>query len=96
MKRYQKRIKELKKCAEVQLLGFSSSSISDITSNTFRVIKTNRQTSETNISYTNLVKNIIKKESIIGLMTRGLKTKIITNGIQGMCFTIIFDYLRKN
>ena len=29
-------------------------------------------------------------------MTRGLKTKIITNGIQGMCFTIMFDYLRKN
>lgn len=76
-------------------IGFASSSISDITSNSFRVIKVNRQVSDSNIKYYELIKNIIKKESIIGLFTRGLKTKIITNGIQGMIFTILFDYLRK-
>ena len=86
----------IEKMCRSAIIGFSSSSISDICSNTFRVIKTNRQTSETNISYSRLIKNIIEKESVIGLMTRGLKTKIITNGIQGMCFTIMFDYLRKN
>lgn len=78
------------------IIGFSSSSVSDVCSNSFRVIKTNRQTSAENISYSKLIKNIIEKESVFGLMTRGLKTKIITNGIQGMCFTVIFDYLRKN
>ena len=91
-----KKEKGLENMCRSAIIGFSSSSISDITSNTFRVIKTNRQTSETNISYKNLVKNIIEKDSVIGLMTRGLKTKILTNGIQGMCFTIMFDYLRKN
>ena len=55
---------------------FCHSSISDITSNSFRVIKVNRQVSDSNIKYYELIKNIIKKESIIG-PTRGLKTKII-------------------
>ena len=32
------------------IIGFASSSISDVCSNTFRVIKTNRQTSAENIS----------------------------------------------
>lgn len=77
------------------IIGFSSSSISDICSNSFRVIKTNRQTSNYNTSYTTLIKNIIKSDGIFGFMTRGLGTKIITNGIQGMCFTVMFDYLRK-
>ena len=73
-----------------------SSSVSDVTSNAFRVIKVNRQTQTENISYSKLIKNIIEKEGINGLLTRGLKTKIIANGIQGMLFTIIFDYLRNN
>ena len=86
----------LEKMSRSAVIGFAASSISDVSSTTFRVIKTNRQTSETNISYSKLIKDIIEKDSVIGLMTRGLKTKIITNGIQGMCFTIMFDYLRKN
>ena len=86
----------IEKMTRSAIIGFASSSISDVCSNTFRVIKTNRQTSAENISYSRLIKNIIEKESVFGLMTRGLKTKIITNGIQGMCFTIMFDYLRKN
>lgn len=78
------------------IIGFSCSSISDITSNSFRVIKTNRQTSKENIGYIQLIRNIVEKDSIVGVFTRGLKTKIITNGIQGMCFTVMFDFLRKN
>ena len=75
---------------------FSSSSISDICSNSLRVIKTNRQTAHNNLSYGQLIKNIVNNDSIFSLFTRGLKTKIITNGIQGMMFTIMFDYLRNN
>ena len=73
-----------------------ASSISDICSNSLRVIKTNRQTSASSVSYVKLVKNIVENDSLLSLFTRGLKTKIITNGIQGMCFTVMFDYLRKN
>lgn len=85
----------LKNLGRSALIGFTSSSISDICSNSFRVIKTNRQTNKENIGYIKLTKDIIKKDSLIGLFTRGLKTKIITNGIQGMCFTIMFDYLKN-
>lgn len=85
----------LKNLGRSAFIGFMSSSLSDITSNAFRVIKTNRQTNKDNIGYIKLTKDIIKKDSLIGLFTRGLKTKIITNGIQGMCFTIMFDYLKN-
>ena len=85
-----------KKLLRSAVIGFSSSSISDICSNSLRVIKTNRQTSSSSISYVKLVKNIVENDSLLSLFTRGLKTKIITNGIQGMCFTVMFDYLRKN
>lgn len=30
-----------------------------------------------------------------GLMTRGLTSKIITNGIQGMVFTVLFDFFKN-
>ena len=76
-------------------VGFCSSSLSDVVSNTFRVIKVNRQTQTGNDSYSSLIKGIIRKESVFGLMTRGLKVKIITNGIQGMVFTVLFDLLRN-
>ena len=85
-----------KKILRSGFIGFCSSSVSDVTSNAFRVIKVNRQTQTDNISYSKLIKNIIEKEGINGLLTRGLKTKIVANGIQGMLFTIIFDYLRNN
>jgi hypothetical protein len=85
-----------KKILRSGFIGFCSSSISDISSNAFRVVKVNRQTQSSNLNYTQLVKNIIEKEGINGLFTRGLKTKIVANGIQGMLFTIIFDYLRNN
>lgn len=84
-----------KKILRSGFIGFCSSSISDISSNALRVIKVNRQTQPENTGYKTLIKNIIEKEGINGLLTRGLKTKIIANGIQGMLFTIIFDYLRK-
>jgi hypothetical protein len=77
------------------VIGFTSSSVSDISANSLRVIKINRQTSSSTVSYLDLTKNIIKTDSVFSLFTRGLKTKIITNGIQGMMFTIIFDLLRN-
>jgi hypothetical protein len=92
----QKTDNKLKNLGRSAIIGFCSSSISDICSNSLKVIKTNRQTSKDTITYQKLIRNIIHQDSVISLFTRGLKTKIITNGLQGMMFTIIFDYLRKN
>lgn len=72
------------------LIGFCSSFISDTTSNSIRVLKTSKQTSKLQEGYITIAKNIIKEEGIRGLFFRGLKTKIITNGIQGLLFTVLW------
>lgn len=85
----------LEKLARSAGIGFCSSSVSDISSNMFRVIKINRQTNTQTQGYMDLMREIVVKEGIFGLMTRGLSTKILANGIQGMVFTILFDYLKN-
>jgi len=45
-----------------------------------RVVKTYRQTSVEAISYPQAMRNVIEKDGIMGLLGRGLKTRIITNG----------------
>lgn len=76
-------------------IGFLSSTSSDIVSNSILILKISRQTSETNESYKEIVNEIVKKDSIPGLFTRGLKTKMILNGLQGFIFVIIFDQVKN-
>lgn len=77
------------------LIGFSSSVVSDSCSNSLRVLKTSKQTYPNNIGYLDIGKNIIKNEGLLGLMGRGLKTRILTNGLQGMIFTIGWKYFEE-
>ena len=76
-------------------IGFNSAVVSDCCSNSLRVIKTTRQTSEKNISYKETVKTIIEQDGIKGLFGRGLQTRILTNGIQGIVFTVCWKYIEK-
>ena len=123
-------------------MGWCSSFVSDICSNSIRVIKTSKQTSTVPITYREVVKvrmnrgagensltpvvfhcpdiiasllfwlsklsvhpfcapsqNIVAKEGVQGLFFRGLGTKLITNGIQGILFSVLWrlgqDYLAK-
>merc|ERR1719145_143759 len=69
-------------------IGFASAAVSDTCSNSLRVLKTTRQTSTEPIGYMESAKSIIDKEGYAGLFGRGLKTRILTNGIQGALFTI--------
>lgn len=69
-------------------IGFCSAAISDTCSNSLRVLKTTRQTSLEPIGYVDSAKAIIGKEGYAGLFGRGLKTRILTNGIQGALFTV--------
>jgi hypothetical protein len=73
-------------------LGFASSLASDTISNSIRVVKTYKQTSEVSISYVDTVKNIIKEDGVAGLFGRGLKTRIIANGMQGIMFSVLWKY----
>ena len=77
-------------------IGFNAAVISDCFSNSFRVIKTTKQTYQNNISYSNVVKEIVEKDGVVGLLGRGLKTRIITNGMQGILFTVTWKYLQEN
>lgn len=77
------------------IIGFSSSVISDTCSNSLRVIKTSKQTHSNHLSYTQITKDIIKKDGILGLFGRGLKTRILTNGIQGIIFTVSWKFIEK-
>ena len=76
-------------------IWFNSAIISDCCSNSLRVIKTVKQTSIEKLNYTETVKNIIKNDGISGLFGRGLKTRIMTNGIQGILFTVCWKYIEE-
>lgn len=71
-------------------IGFMASLLSDSISNSLRVIKTARQTSNKSSSYVKIVKEIVEKDGIRSLMGRGLKTRIITNCCQGIMFSVLW------
>ena len=66
-----------------------------VSENSLRVIKTTKQTFPHNISYVNSVKHVIKEDGFKGLFGRGLKTRILTNGLQGMLFTVCWTVLQE-
>jgi hypothetical protein len=71
-------------------MGFTSSVISDTISNSIRVIKTTRQTHEQRISYMDAVRQVVAKDGVIGLFGRGLSTRILANGLQGLLFSVLW------
>jgi hypothetical protein len=70
------------------VIGFASACVSDTISNSLRVLKTTRQTSMEPVGYVESARQIIAKDGYAGLFGRGLKTRILTNGLQGALFTI--------
>ena len=76
-------------------IGFSASVISDTCSNSIRVLKTYKQSSTELITYKQVAKNIINEQGIKGLMGRGLKTRILANGCQGMMFAVCWKYFQN-
>ncbi|KAF4734265.1 hypothetical protein FOZ62_000205 [Perkinsus olseni] len=76
-------------------MGFCSSFVSDCISNSLRVLKTTKQTSVEPISYRQAYRMIIDKDGFAGLFGRGLKTRIITNGMQGMFFSVAWKAIQE-
>tara|TARA_B100001057_G_scaffold499836_1_gene612069 strand:+ start:1913 stop:2725 length:813 start_codon:yes stop_codon:yes gene_type:complete len=73
-------------------IGFTSSIISDICSNSIRVIKTTKQTYPKNIKYSQVINYILKTDGYKGLFLRGLDTRIIANGLNGMMFSVMWKF----
>ena len=84
-----------KKFGRNALCGFTASAVSDTCSNSIRVLKTTKQTYATEISYTDAAKEILQKEGPMGLFGRGLQTRIMANGVQGMLFSILWKSLQE-
>ncbi|KAF8878250.1 mitochondrial carrier [Mucidula mucida] len=80
----------LLKLLRAAFIGFVASIISDTVSNSLRVVKTYRQVNETKISYTAAAQAVIRADGISGLFGRGLKTRIVANGLQGLMFSVLW------
>lgn len=91
-------------------IGLAASCVSDCCSNSLRVIKTTKQTTNPDelntdtikssggggeISYTDAVKIILEKDGWVGLFGRGLKTRLLTNAIQGAAFSVLWRYFQQ-
>lgn len=76
-------------------IGFCATAVSDTASNSIRVLKTFRQTSGENLSYMTCARRVIAADGWMGLFGRGLKTKIISNGIQGALFSVLWKYFER-
>ncbi|GAA5951846.1 hypothetical protein JCM3765_003134 [Sporobolomyces pararoseus] len=78
------------KLSRQALIGFVSSVVSDTISNSLRVVKTYRQTAEEDVGYRQATREILKKEGPKGLFGRGLKTRLLANGLQGIIFSVLW------
>ena len=73
-------------------IGFCATTISDIVSNSLRVVKTYRQVHERRVGYFAAAKDVVAEDGLLGLFGRGLKTKFIANGCQGVMFSVLWKF----
>lgn len=71
-------------------IGFCATLISDTVSNSLRVVKTYRQVHEREVGYLTAAREIVAVDGLLGLFGRGLKTRIIANGCQGVMFSVLW------
>ena len=76
-------------------VGFASSAVSDTATNSLRVLKTFRQTSEAPVTYMEAARTIASKDGVSGLFGRGLSTRLLANGVQAGLFSMMWKYLDK-
>eukprot|EP01065_Artemidia_motanka_P045154 TRINITY_DN656_c5_g1_i1.p1 TRINITY_DN656_c5_g1~~TRINITY_DN656_c5_g1_i1.p1 ORF type:complete len:475 (+),score=159.23 TRINITY_DN656_c5_g1_i1:158-1582(+) len=74
-------------------IGFCASFVSDCSSNGLRVLKTYRQTSAADVTYLQALRHIQSVDGVSGVLTRGLGTRLVANGLQGMMFSVVWKSL---
>ncbi|KAF9221193.1 mitochondrial carrier [Gyrodon lividus] len=80
----------IEKLLRSAFIGFAASIASDSISNSLRVLKTYRQVNATPIGYMDAARAIVAADGVKGLFGRGLKTRILTNGLQGLMFSVLW------
>ena len=56
--------------------------VSDVLSNSIRVVKTTRQTSAASTSYADAARHVLQQDGLAGLLGRGLPTRLFANMLQ--------------
>lgn len=85
---------QFRKLSRRAIMGFCASAVSDITSNSLRVVKVYKQTNvDATLTYMQCAKEIIQRDGASGLFLRGLGTKLIANGMQGAMFSVLWKSL---
>jgi hypothetical protein len=77
------------------LLGLMSSLVSDVCSNAIRVLKTYKQTSVEPITYVEAAARILEKDGLMGLLFRGLSSKLTANALNAMLFTVVWKAISE-
>lgn len=79
------------------VIGMCGSIASDTCSNSLRVLKTIRQSStDPSVGYWEAAQGIIKTDGIMGLLGRGLETRLLVNVLQGTFFTIVWKLIEDS
>lgn len=86
---------QLKELGRRAIIGFCASAISDTVSNSIRVVKVYKQAHPEQLTYAQTVRNVIAESGVTGLMFRGLETKILANGMQGILFSILWKHFEE-
>jgi len=76
-------------------LGTSSSMVSDLCSNSIRVVKVFKLTSESKPGYLEAIKMIVASDGISGLVFRGLGVKVASNAVSAMLFTVMWKKIME-
>jgi hypothetical protein len=79
-------------------IGFTASALSDTVSNSLRVIKTVKQSLATEtkqLSYLQVVALVYREGGVSAFLGRGLLSRILSNGLQSILFTVIWKLLMQ-
>ena len=85
----------LKALVRSAFIGLCSTVVSDVCSNSIRVVKTFKQTATEKLTYNQVISAVIEKDGVSGLFLRGLQTKLLTNVLQGVTFRVIWKYMEN-
>jgi len=81
--------------AQRAVIGFLSTAVSDCLTNGLRVLKTSRQTSPTSLSYSAAAAAVLAKDGVAGLLGRGLRTRLLINGLQSALFVVVWKLIEQ-
>lgn len=52
-----------------------------------------KQANTESVSYPEALRRVLKEDGVAGLMGRGLQTKIVANGLQGLMFSVLWKLI---